>query len=421
MNPQEKIYTGKRRFIRYYGANENSGYLIPDTPAAKQRALNNGAKYFSTFSSCRISQPGILIPRKWGDLHLQICLSHKSFDYFPTFKNWLHSLLTKELLIGELESISIGFNGLGIWEIVVPDYILGFDQGHPLLAEAYDYVAQLAEQSLHKHVVAGSTSKSLRLYEVHQANKRMPFSTFMQASLDDCESWECNKSRSNSQRALTTLSHRSTRLFFLKGGKKIWIQKVSQKIGAKCEFLNRIASCYPVMEDIKLLMGISSLPEAVRQFFLTSAIKNNGGSLGAPIPTNDTVVTCNTIRELGRCKKKQCTLNSPGELLVKWPQVIPFSRIPNGIDTEVLKCAIAVFQKLEKREVFEFQARDAHRLVRGSFKTISIVEEGLALLEGRGFVVRPDMPDYSHAGRRPSPWYLVNPSGHKQLFYPISV
>ena len=95
-----------------------------------------------------------------------------------------------------------------------------------------------------------------------------------------------------------------------------------------------------------------------------------------------------------------------------WPPSIPLKNdyLVAKSSPATIKCALMIFRKVTDLGIWEFQARDAHRLVRGTFKKIDEVKRGLDMLAEHHFLLRSDFPRYSYPGRRPSEWYIVNPT-----------
>jgi len=412
MNNQDRIYERKRRFLRYYLKDNRTGVLIPDTPAARNKALENGALFFSTLSSCRGFLPGLPAPRKWGDLHLQCAVSSEEFD---SLKDALSTFFHTKMGLGGLGCLSVVPEGKHGIRIIVPARILGLEGGHPLLAEIYEFVSEEASTWL-KRCGFDHAVTSARGYEVGQLAETLSYPQFTAMGLGDFmkRNWPDENDPGHDDNPSPPLPNN---LSLLKGGKRIWEGKLFNTFCNKCEFLNHFVSGVPTMTDLECLDGILDVPQPVKKRFLISALKNMGGSPGEPIPSATAATHCEHLKSRGRCSKDGCTHHSPGELIVRWPQFSPFEPIRNAVDDDILKCAIAIIQKMENRGIKEFQARDALRLIRGTFPTMDEVERGLDLLEARGFIVFADMPDYAHVGRRPSPWYLINPRARGHLFH----
>lgn len=413
---QETIYKNKRKFLYYFVGDHRPGALIPDTHAAREDALKNGATSFSTLSFCRHHVPGLPAPRKWGNLHLQCIMPGKqSPEAFDALKRSLNTFLSNIGLASGVDILVVP-QGECFFQLIVPDLLLGFENGHPLLAEIYEFAAKCGSDCLKRDGLDNySLSSSTTCSSLHNT-LQISFSQFINISINDYINIKDIKYTKTSDNTFITVSPQ-LKYELIKGGIKIWSTNIYKMLSSRCWFLKRFTSKLLPPEDIKLLLGISGLPQPVKQCFLDAAVNNMRGRMVDQVPVVETTTQCSYLKKSNRCRKTQCTLASPGELLAHWPQVTPFSPNGNDVDIKALKCAIAIFQKLAKRKVSEFQARDAHRMVRGTYGTICEVEKGLDLLEARGFVVRADMPHYSHVGRRPSPWFLVNPKVQGQLFF----
>jgi hypothetical protein len=79
-----------------------------------------------------------------------------------------------------------------------------------------------------------------------------------------------------------------------------------------------------------------------------------------------------------------------------------------GYDDGSAKCALRLEAWWRREGIEEFRGRDACRAVDGTYKEV-IVGQALRILIAHGYVQECPFPPYSHPGRRPSAWFLVNP------------
>jgi hypothetical protein len=193
----------------------------------------------------------------------------------------------------------------------------------------------------------------------------MPINDFLALQLHDYMELEKGKDAEAQPTTHGQIDHRHHH-FLLSGGRRIWGKNVFNKLSSQCAFLKLLTSASPSSENLNRFYGIKDLPSPVKALFSGSMSKMSERPIIWPNKEIVTVTQCAELKESGRCPNKQCALNSPGEMLVRWPQVHPFDPIRLDFDQDTLKCAIAILQKLERLGVSEFQARDAHRLVRGT-------------------------------------------------------
>lgn len=76
-------------------------------------------------------------------------------------------------------------------------------------------------------------------------------------------------------------------------------------------------------------------------------------------------------------------------------------------------CAGKILKWIADNNITQFSTREAHRAVRGTFKTMKEIEPGLDELEGRGYVRLLSLPKKAGPGRRPGKKYNVNPYVNK--------
>ena len=101
----------------------------------------------------------------------------------------------------------------------------------------------------------------------------------------------------------------------------------------------------------------------------------------------------------------------------EWPTLRPLiddtgaSACGSAHSEAAVKCAIKLLAGwFRPRGISEFRRQNALRAVGGSFTLDNGVADALQILMAHNYLQECPFPAYRYPGRRPSPWYLVNPA-----------
>lgn len=427
---QEKIFKDKRTFLYYHKAQEKTKYLIPNTKKAKKKAVSNGAQYFDTFSFCRSEKHSLVPVRMWGDLYIKF-INRQYLMKNEDLKNIKKIITTyfdnRGVLSSNKKDIKIMVLGKEGFGISIPARLFQIENGYHLLPEIYQSVTEQFKKYCLRYDPKNAYSiNQSNLKEIENTKCKDHYN--VQLSLDDflsknCEELQVLSSTTQKCPELTSCPEKDLTLYgpldiLRKDALKIRIKKDIKYIRINCGCLNKIYSYQSISKENAHLFAsvIERFPNSVRGNLIAELKKKVLFEKDINNRNYHLNVTCNDLKIKGLCTSPHCNRNHPFEIFKRWPQTSPLDgakKLPQDLQT--IKCAISIIQKMARREIIEFQARDAHRRVRGSFPTINEVECGLQLLVKHKFLIRCDLPEYSYPGRRPSPWFLVNPNGKDKL------
>lgn len=434
-NNQESIFLNKQKFL-YYHKNNKEQHLIPNTSKAKETAILDGAKYFDTFSFCRSSEPSFPPAKKWGDLHIRFSAKKQITDEnINCIKNTIRTFLYNnlDLKFNNFDSIKVIMLGNLGFGLSLPARLFKLENGNPLLPEIYQYITEKfeefylekdREQNYIIHRGAFTNLDNVKLYKSYSIPLNL--NNFISNNWSQLQTLSISPQKwiekpSNSSEV--PISYDLLRTLKIKA-REIHHDKKMNLLKKQCDFIERTLKKTDIpKQEISVFTDVMrSFSIPITKRLLSEINKDRYKKITIEEQSSDIIdiprISCEQIKAKKLCLSAKCNKNFPVEILMGWRPIIPLNRQNTGmIDVQTVKCAISILQKMLTRRIMEFQARDAHRLVRGSFRTITEVESGLRLLKEHNFLIQCKFPEYSYPGRRPSPWFLVNPMGTGKLSF----
>ncbi|RJP93927.1 MAG: hypothetical protein C4518_04880 [Desulfobacteraceae bacterium] len=430
---QNDIYAGKRKFLYYYTPQPSpQKILIPDTPNALKKAIDKGAKAFDTLSFCRYPDRIFPAPRRWGDLYITIQDSNiiENDHRFYSIKNVISDFLTYNLKIGRESGIFNVFSLDGVG-LQINSWTLRLEGGEDKLSDIYCHIAALLKKEFDKRGLTGFKIENRDRIET-SISKYHNYSNALNHNEFFSNGYEVLKALSKQPRVWNNVSQSgSTRqippqifMMIINEIREQQIEKTLIQLFKHCRFLNH---CINGIKDIpaEILPYIDGIQDVSPKVLNAIFEKTNQEFTRHLMPmrriTPTVPSTCDQLKSLEICYNEKCSRQSPEGIFDpnwKWPNPILLPKHSSGDRSALhkIKCAVMIFQILTKSGIGEFDARDALRLVRGTFPTMDEVRAGLELLTDHFFLVPCDFPPYSYAGRRSSEWYIVNPMANDQLF-----
>ncbi|MBP2312941.1 hypothetical protein [Azospirillum soli] len=345
---QTRILRGAPRYLYFYrNVNWGNG-LIPDTPKARQWAVEQGARLFDAVPLYRFEVDGT--PQRWGPGNFSFRVSRYP-DRLPVLtarvSEMLNTVLRRRLNVPETSFLRATYIG-------EQDVEIGFPHAFFSLEENFQHLAEFHKAFAESFKV---WARDLGFGDV--CIKHRPC-----VVADNCTQPDGRRAISMPWDEFCSLS--------------------AQGIGSALD-VPRPVPGIPCRHHIGSankceLVTIALSAVSKRQRLDTTAFSATTGDCRAWRP------------------------------LIPLLDASGVSACSSAFPERTVRCAIKLVAWLRSCGVTEFRRRDALRAVDGTFTLNKGVADALTVLIAHGHLKECPFPPYSYPGKRASPWFIVNPA-----------
>jgi len=343
---QLEIFGNAPFYTKYFAGSGGKGHLIPDTPKAKHWAIQQGATHFETFSVLRAGNHHPAPLFLKGDISFVFSTYQtKPRLAFTSLKAKLKNFFPPYLGAGACNSIMVQMIGPNCYALSLPCHIFGLKYGGLYLQE---YAEQIAYDF--------NYAQRIRNAESPEAYCNL----FTKIAIPGTEWAKCMRVTEHTWRTFEMLTY-----------DEIWNSSQSNSVPR--------LHCASEPDNHTIDTGtLERLSYLAPKRWSTKYRSNNYESLWKP----------------------------PLPLLSSQHNITAHPHEASDIG---VKCAISLLQWCRQFKITEFRRRDASRAVDGTFTRDYGLDEALNILLAHGYLREFTMPRYTYPGRRPSPWYVLNP------------